>query len=225
MHTHPRAVRRASFALTALAGGLTAVAGIAPSVAMAASVNTVFIDSASIGPLPSTAGLPAFPYLERQLAARLAESLREKQIKVVEVTGAAALQDIKLNDLYVSLSYATMDQGLAENGKYSGFAVYVSQQNPQFETSLSCAWQVGNALAGTGEKPWAMRAGASYTLIDPTGIREYSGLSVPKVIRGPTLFVEAGMFAGERERVRLSSPETLQKMADAIADGIDRCRN
>ncbi len=202
-----------------------ALAAVAPTTATALSVDTVFIDSASIGPLPSTAGLPTLPYPERLLAARLAESLRSRQIKVIEVSDPALLQGIKPNDLYVTLSYATMDQALAESEKYRGFAVYVSQQNPQFEISLACAWQVGHALTGAGEKPWAMRVGANYTLIDPTGIREYSGLSAPKMIKGPTLFLEAGMFAGELERARLSTPRTLQKMAEAIADGIDRCRN
>jgi len=42
-------------------------------------------------------------------------------------------------------------------------------------------------------------------------------------VKGPSVFLEAGVMVSEEEVSRLADPATLRKMASAIADGIDSC--
>lgn len=191
--------------------------------ASAATVNAVYVDHGAVGPLPADAGEPAFPYLERQLAERLIVALGVRQVKASAMTHELASK-LGTTDLYVSLSYATFAPSTPGAVKYRGFAVYISQQNPAVDVSLSCGWQVARSLRESGERPWVVRPGPERALLDPVGLREYATLATPKSMPGPAIFVDAGAFGDMAERTRLSDPVVIQKMADAIADAIDQCR-
>ncbi|MFC5511011.1 N-acetylmuramoyl-L-alanine amidase [Massilia jejuensis] len=188
-----------------------------------ARVDAVYIDKGLLGPRLPEAGPLAEPFLEHKLAAHLTEALRARRIKVLESSNDPAPNLFGLGTLYVSLSYTRIPDGTTKPERYRGYSLYVSQRDPAFERSLGCSWQVGHALSKAGEKPWSNRTGNAPPLLDPAGVRGNDSMTAPKFVKGPSVFLEAGVMVSEEEVARLAEPATLQKMADAIAEGIDNC--
>lgn len=188
-----------------------------------ARIDAVYIDNGVLGPRLPEAGQMAEPFLEHKLATQLAEALRARRIKVLESSDDPAPSAFGKGTLYVSLSYTRIPEGTSKPERYRGYSLYVSQRDPAFERSLGCSWQVGHALSKTGEKPWSNRAGNAPTLFDPAGVRGNDALTAPPFVKGPSVFLEAGVMVNEEEVARLAEPATLQRMADAIAEGIDNC--
>ena len=188
-----------------------------------ARVDAVYIDKGLLGPRLPEAGPLAEPFLEHKLAAYLTEALRARRIKVLESSNDPAHTLFGLGTLYVSLSYTRIPEGTAKPERYRGYSLYVSQRDVAFERSLSCSWEVGHALSKAGEKPWSNRIGNAPTLLDPAGLRGNDSMTAPRFVKGPSVFLEAGVMVSDEEVARLAEPATLQKMADAIAEGIDNC--
>lgn len=128
-----------------------------------------------------------------------------------------------LSALYVSLSYTWIPKGTAKPERYRGYSLYVSQHDAAFERNMGGSWQVGHALSKAGEKPRSNRTGNAPTLLDPAGGRGNDSMTAPKFVKGPSVFLKAGVMVSEEEVARLTEPATLQKMADANAEGIDNC--
>lgn len=188
-----------------------------------ARIDAAYIDMGVLGPRLPEAGPLAEPFLEYKLATQLVEALRARRIKVLESSNDAIPSALGKGTLYVSLSYTRIPEGTAKPERYLGYSLYVSQRAPAFEQSLSCSWQIGHSLSKTGEKPWSNRAGNAPVLFDPAGVRGNDALTAPPFVKGPSVFLEAGVMVNEEEVARLVEPATLQKMADAIAEGIDNC--
>lgn len=204
---------RITLALTA------ALSSAIASPAFASTIESVYVDHGAIGPRPPEAA--GRPTVDSHLAKRVVDALIKRGIKAVETT--TAIPQTGPRDLYISLSYATSIQRTDRPEKYRGYAVYLSQQNPVFDVSLSCGFQVAKALSDAGEHPWGNRPGNVPTLLDPVGLREAPGMTEPKTMKGPAIFIDAGSLADETERLRLATPSVLAKMADAIAEGISLC--
>jgi N-acetylmuramoyl-L-alanine amidase len=190
---------------------------------VSARVRAVYVDKGLIGPRIPEAGQLAEPFLEHKLAAYLTEALQARRIRVIESTDDLSPKAFGPDTLYVSLSYSRIPEGTDKPNKYRGYAVYVSQRDPLFDKSLACSWQVAHALSSAGEKPWSARLGTAPTPLDPTGVRAYDSLTAPSFVKGPSVFLEAGVMVSEDEIARLAEPATLRKMADAIVHGIDDC--
>jgi len=210
---HPNMKLASAIFLTALLAAANA----------SARINAVYIDRGLMGPRLPEAGPLAEPFLEHKLAAQLAEALRARRIKVLESANDPDPSAFVQGTLYVSLSYTRIPEGTAKPERYRGYALYVSQRDPAFERSLGCSWHVAHALSQAGEKPWSNRAGNASTLLDPSGVRGNDALTAPAFVKGPAVFLEAGVMVSEEEVARLAEPATLQKMASAIAEGIDNC--
>jgi len=188
-----------------------------------ARIDAVYIDKGLLGPRLPEAGPLAEPFLEHKLAAQLAEALRARRIQVLESSNDPAPSIFGLGTLYVSLSYTRIPEGTARPERYRGYSLYVSQRDPAFERSLGCSWQVAHALSQAGEKPWSNRTSNAPTMLDPAGVRGNDSLTAPTFVKGPSVLLEAGVMVSDEEVARLAEPATLQKMAAAIAEGIDNC--
>lgn len=197
--------------------------GLLATSASFARINAVYVDKGLLGPRLPESGQLAEPFLEHKLAAYLTEALHARRLRVIEASNDPAPGLFSRDTLYVTLSYSRIPEGTDKANRYRGYALYVSQKDPVFDKSLACSWQVAHALSTAGEKPWSARVSSAPTLLDPSGVRGYEPLTAPSFVKGPAVFLEAGVLAGENEVARLQDPATLRKMASAIADGIDSC--
>lgn len=197
--------------------------GLLATTSASARINAVYVDKGLLGPRIPEAGQLAGPFLEHKLAAYVTEALQARRIRVIESANDPSPALFGRDTLYVSISYSRIPERTDKPNRYRGYALYVSQKDPVFDKSLACSWQVAHALSTAGEKPWTARVGAAPTLLDPAGVRGYDALTAPSFVKGPSVFLEAGVMVSEDEVARLQDPATLQKMASAIADGIDSC--
>jgi len=197
--------------------------GMLATTAASARISAVYVDKGLLGPRLPEAGQLAEPFLEHKLAAYLTEALQARRILVIDAANDPSPALFGRDTLYVSLSYTRIPEGTDKPNRFRGYALYVSQKDPVFDMSLACSWQIAHALSTAGEKPWAARAGSAPTLLDPAGVRSYDALTAPSFVKGPSVFLEAGVMVSEEEVSRLADPATLRKMASAIADGIDSC--
>lgn len=197
--------------------------GLLATTSASARINAVYVDKGLLGPRIPEAGQLAEPFLEHKLAAYVTKALQARRIRVIESANDPSPAPFGRDTLYVSISYSRIPEGTDKPNRYRGYALYVSQKDPVFDKSLACSWQVAHALSTAGEKPWTARVGAAPMLLDPAGVRGYDALTAPSFVKGPSVFLEAGVMVSEDEVARLQDPATLQKMASAIADGIDSC--
>lgn len=135
-------------------------------------------------------------------------------------------------DFFISIHHDSMQQHYIDAGRqreFAGFSIFVSQLNPRYEDSLRCAKAIGEALLAAGEKPSLYHAepiaGENRPLLDPRlGVHRYDGLAVLKTATMPAVLVEAGVIVNPDEEARLAKPETIQRLARAIADGVQACQ-
>ena len=55
-------------------------------------------------------------------------------------------------------------------------------------------------------------------------MHRYDGLAVLKTAAMPAVLVEAGVIVNPDEEARLARPDTIQRVAQAIADGTHACQ-
>ena len=108
-----------------------------------------------------------------------------------------------------------------------GLSIFVSQRNPRYEESLRCAKAIGEALAA-GEKPSLYHAepiaGENRLLLDRRlGVHRFDGLAVLKTATMPAVLVEAGVIVNPDDEARVARPDTIERMARAISDGVHAC--
>lgn len=112
--------------------------------------------------------------------------------------------------------------------RFSGFSLFVSRKNPDWQASLACASAIGLALkqagfhssghhakgvAGEGRE-WANRA---------AGVYFFDDLVVLKTATMPALLLEAGVIVNRRDELRLQQGSYQQAMARAVAEGLAKC--
>jgi N-acetylmuramoyl-L-alanine amidase len=112
--------------------------------------------------------------------------------------------------------------------RFSGFSLFVSRANPEPTKSLACASAIGNAFRRAGFKPSAHHAepiaGENRPFADATnGIHYFDDLVVLKTTRVPAVLLEAGIIVNRMEELLLQEPMTHEKIAVAIADGLQQC--
>ena len=134
-------------------------------------------------------------------------------------------------NLFVSIHHDSMQQQFIDAGRqreFRGFAVFVSERNPHYAESLRCAKSIAEWLIAAGERPSLYHAqpikGENRPLIDPQlGIHRFDDLVVLRTAPIPAVLVEAGVIVNPDEEKRLAQRETIQRLATAIAGGIDAC--
>jgi N-acetylmuramoyl-L-alanine amidase len=107
--------------------------------------------------------------------------------------------------------------------RFSGYSVFVSQDNPDFKTSLLFAELVGKEMQAQG-----LQYARQYTqpimgrnqhplLNKETGVYSYNKLIVLKSTRMPAVLLEAGSIINRDEELTMSSPERQGILASGVA--------
>lgn len=135
-------------------------------------------------------------------------------------------------DFFVSIHHDSIQQAWIDagrRGEFAGFSLFVSEKNPRYAESLLCTQRIGERLLAAGERPSGYHAtpipGENRPLIDARlGIHRFDDLVVLKTATMPALLIEAGVIANPDEARRLSRAETVELLAEAIADGLHACQ-
>lgn len=130
--------------------------------------------------------------------------------------------------LFVSIHHDSIPGVLQPHkDKIAGFSVFVSAKNPQFSKSLNCARHVANSLKSIGEYPSTFHSldipGERKKLLDMNGVYQYDNLVVLKNAPSPAILVEIGVISNPYEANRLNHPQTIDRIAKAIAYSISTC--
>ncbi|RTL46603.1 MAG: cell wall hydrolase [Burkholderiales bacterium] len=134
-------------------------------------------------------------------------------------------------DLLVSLHHDSLQQAWIDEGRrreFAGYAVFVSRRNADVPKSELCARTVGRALLDAGERPSWYHAtpipGENRPFLERSyGAHYFDDLVVLKSSKAPAILIEAGVIANPDEETRLQSPQTVDRMARAIVNGINNC--
>lgn len=135
-------------------------------------------------------------------------------------------------DLFISIHHDSMPQEWIDAGRrheFAGYSIFVSPKNTHYEQSLDCAKKIGEQMLAIGEKPSLYHAtpiqGENRPLIDKRlSVHQYDDLIVLKTAPIPAVLVEIGVIANPVEEQRLSKPDTITRIAHAIATGIHHCQ-
>lgn len=135
-------------------------------------------------------------------------------------------------DLFVSIHHDSMQQEWIDAGRrreFAGFSIFVSEKNPRYAQSLHCARTIGEEMLVAGEKPSLYHAtpipGENRPFIDARlSIHRFDDLVVLRTAPMPAVLIEAGVIANPDEEIRLAQPQTIKRLAAAIARGIQACQ-
>ncbi|WP_417069231.1 N-acetylmuramoyl-L-alanine amidase [Niveibacterium terrae] len=119
-------------------------------------------------------------------------------------------------------------RSLLYSDRFSGFALFVSHENPDLPGSLVCASAIGEALRGRGLAPSRYHAdpdlGESRLFLDEAnGVHAYDGLAVLRSARQRAVLLEVGVLVNRADERRLARPEGRAVVAAAVAEGVVRC--
>lgn len=174
----------------------------------------------------------------RDLAAALARALAALGERVTRVEGLDADIPPALRpagapaaDLLVSIHHDSVQAQYLAAGRqaeFAGYSIFVSTRNPDYAGSLNCARRIGARLRAAGETPSGYHAepieGENRPFVDrPLGIHRYDGLAVLRAAPMPAVLIEAGVIINPQEETRLGKPETVARLARAIARGVRDC--
>jgi N-acetylmuramoyl-L-alanine amidase len=131
--------------------------------------------------------------------------------------------------LFVSIHHDSVKQRhVAMAGKFSGYSLFVSRDNPHVGKSLACASAIGAKLRRAGFVPSRYHAdpvlGEARAFADETnGVHYFDRLAIGRSATMPAVLVEAGVIANAQEELRLRDPQVRRRIAQAIADGVSAC--
>lgn len=162
---------------------------------------------------------------ERNIAAQQTAAADE------EITLAARTARMQPGQLLISLHHDSIPQAWIDAGQreaYAGFSLFISQTGAAPVASLACAQKLGARLLAAGEKPSLYHAlpvpEENRPLLDAArGVHRYDALRVLRTAPGAAVLVEAGVIANPHEALRLREPETVRKLAQALAAGVADC--
>ncbi len=209
---------------------------------------TVAIDVGHFIEAPGATSARGIPELDfnRELALTIESAAQGRGLKTVLVgydgfmsqlsdrTSAAARADF-----FLSVHHDSVQPYLIETWEYdsverwfsdlhSGFSLFVSRKNRDLKRSLACASAIGAALRASGFAPSLYHAdpipGENKPFADKTnGVHYYDNLIVLKTARTPAVLLEAGVILNRDEELRIRSDETRKRIAEAVAQGMERC--
>ncbi|WP_299071739.1 N-acetylmuramoyl-L-alanine amidase [Accumulibacter sp.] len=193
----------------------------------------------------SARGRPEFAFnaaLARHLAAELqARGLAVRPInfdgaidslvtRPLQAAGADFFLSIHHDSVHADLLQEWRWQGKVQTytDQYAGFALFVSHDNPDLHTSLSCASAIGARLRRTGFLAATHHAeplaGKPRQPADAANaVYYYDNLVVLYRTTLPAVLFEAGVIKHRAEELALLDPQRQTRMADAIATGIAAC--
>lgn len=109
--------------------------------------------------------------------------------------------------------------------RFSGFSIFVSRANGNFEQSLALATALGRSLLAAGLEVSHHHAEpipgeGRETLDAEAGVFEFRNLRVLKEAEVPAILFEAGIIVNRADEVALASPGRRQIAARAILDAV-----
>lgn len=165
-------------------------------------------------------------------ARRIIVSGRGKEQLSRRVAAAAALSPA----LVISIHHDSVQERYLEawrfagaprrySDRFSGFSIFVSRANPQFERSLSFARDLGRNLIAAGLRFSSHHAEKiagedRETLDGEAGVFEFRNLRVLKQSAAPAILFEAGIIINRAEEMELASPARRQLAAMAIVEAV-----
>lgn len=193
----------------------------------------------------SARGRPEFAF-NAVLARHVAEQLQARGLAVrpinfdghidsltarpLQAAGADFFLSIHHDSVHADLLQEWEWQGTLQTytDQYAGFALFVSHDNPDLPTSLTCASAIGARLRRTGfvaaRHHAAPLAGKARQPADAfNGVYYYDNLVVLHRTTLPAVLFEAGVIKNRAEELALLDPRCQTQMADAIATGIAAC--
>lgn len=137
------------------------------------------------------------------------------------------------SNLFLSIHHDSVPDSLLENWEYagkkshfsdrfSGYSVFVSRDNPDFQKSLLFAELVGKEMKAQGlqyapQYTQAIMGRYQHPLLNKeTGVYSYDKLIVLKRTRMPAVLLEAGSIINRDEELKMDSPERR----DIISSGV-----
>lgn len=183
-----------------------------------------------------------------RLAKRIEEKLKaegfaETRLLVTEgkarqglVKRVAAANNLRA-DLFLSIHHDSVPDKLLEDwefegkkshfsDRFSGYSVFVSRNNPDFETSLSFAELIGKEMKARGldyAKQYTLPIMGRYQhpLLDKeTGVYSYDKLIVLRKTRMAAALLEAGSVINRDEELKMSSPERQDIISSAVTAAV-----
>lgn len=158
--------------------------------------------------------------------------LTEGKAKPSLVKRVAAANNLHSN-LFLSIHHDSVPDSLLENwefegkkshfsDRFGGYSVFVSRNNPDFQTSLLFAELIGKEMKAQGlqyarQYTQAIMGRYQHPLLDKeTGVYSYDKLIVLKTTRMPAVLLEAGSIINRDEELKMDSPERR----DIISSGV-----
>lgn len=192
----------------------------------------------------SARGVGEFSF-NRNLAAAVDEALARRGIAAVKSGDDGMAADLRARAhsargrLFLSLHHDSVQpvylsewtyDGLSRpySDRFSGFSLFVSRRNPRVAESLRCASRIGQSLRAAGYTPSRYHAeaipGENRPFADEAnGVHYFDDLIVLHEASMPAVLLEAGVIVNRADERRLSDPAQQQRMAQAVAEGVEEC--
>jgi N-acetylmuramoyl-L-alanine amidase len=140
-------------------------------------------------------------------------------------------------DLFLSIHHDSVPDKLLEDwefegkkrhfsDRFSGYSVFVSRNNPDFETSLEFAELIGKEMKAEGldyAKQYTQPIMGRYQhplLNKETGVYSYDELIVLRKTRMAAALLEAGSIINRDEELKMSSPERQDIIGSAVTTAV-----
>ncbi|PDT70921.1 N-acetylmuramoyl-L-alanine amidase [Bradyrhizobium sp. C9] len=110
--------------------------------------------------------------------------------------------------------------------RFSGYSVFVSRENPDFETSLRFAELVAGEMKAQGlryaeQYSQAIMGRDQHPLLNKeTGVYSYDELIVLRKTAMPAVLLEAGSIINRDEELKMGSPERRNSIAGGVASAV-----
>jgi N-acetylmuramoyl-L-alanine amidase len=117
---------------------------------------------------------------------------------------------------------------LEYSDRFSGYSLFVSKENPYYETSLQFAKLIGRELKAKGLKyadQYALPIMGKYRhdLVDKdVGIYRYDHLVVLMTTHMPAVLLEAGSIINRDEEVQMASPERQDMIVSSVTTALKK---
>ena len=141
-------------------------------------------------------------------------------------------------DLFIALHHDSVPDKLIEKWEYngethqfsdrfSGYSIFVSSENGDFNGSLAFGHLLGTALQARGlhytpHYTMPLMGHYRHMLVDPeAGVYRYDLLVVLRETRMPAVLLEAGSIVNRQDELTLATPERRALVADAITTAVE----
>ncbi len=166
----------------------------------------------------------AWPKLINEDGAKISLGERVEEINRTRPTLVLSIHHDSVQPRYLE-AWSLADRSLDYSDRFSGFSIFVSNQNRAADASRRFATALGEALLAVGLTPSLHHAepipGEGRPLLDPRlGLYAFDGLAVLKGAVAPAALLEAGIIKNRTDEQTLDTPQFRSKVADAVVEAV-----